>query len=236
MKKNNSKRIKQLHKEHKYNKQYTLLEAISIIKKTSTAKFDESFDVSLHLGIDSKKSDQNVRGSITLPHGLGRKISVAVFTGDILQIEEAKNAEADAIGLEDLANKIKKEKKIFDVIIATPESMKIVSTLGSFLGPRGIMPNPKLGTVTKNIYQAVKNAKCGLIQYKNDKNGILNCSIGKSKFSIKQIQENLYALIDSVRKNKPSKSKGIFLKKIIFSSTMGISIILDQDSLNSVKK
>ncbi|MCW5197392.1 50S ribosomal protein L1 [Buchnera aphidicola] len=204
--------------------------AILNLKKNSKRKFIESFDVAIMLGINAKKTDQNVRGSTTLPHGTGKKIQVAVFAHG-KQAENAKKAGAEYIGMEDLSQKIKKNKIKFDVTVATPESMKIVSLLGSILGPKGLMPSYKLGTITSNIFEIVQKIKNGQIRYKNDKNGIIHTSIGKTSFSEIQIKENLIHLINSLKKNKPSKSKGIYIKKIFLTTTMGRSIELEKNFL-----
>jgi len=212
------------------NKNYALGEALSIVKKAATAKFDESIDVSVNLGIDAKKSDQSVRGSVVLPAGTGKNVRVAVFTqGD--KVAAAKAAGADIVGLEDLAEQIKAGKIDFDVAIASPDAMRVVGTLGQILGPRGLMPNPKVGTVTPDVATAVKNAKAGQVQYRADKAGIVQCSIGRASFTPEQLSENMSALIEALNKSKPVSTKGIYLKKISVSSTMGPGVRVDVTSL-----
>ena len=212
------------------NKSYALTDALSIVKKAATAKFDESIDVSVNLGIDAKKSDQSVRGSVVLPAGTGKNVRVAVFTqGD--KVAAAKAAGADIVGLEDLAEQIKAGKIDFDVAIASPDAMRVVGTLGQILGPRGLMPNPKVGTVTPDVATAVRNAKAGQVQYRADKAGIVQCSIGRASFTPDQLSENMSALIDALNKSKPASTKGIYLKKISVSSTMGPGVRVDVTSL-----
>ncbi len=212
------------------NKSYALTDALSIVKKAATAKFDESIDVSVNLGIDAKKSDQSVRGSVVLPAGTGKNVRVAVFTqGD--KVAAAKAAGADIVGLEDLAEQIKAGKIDFDVAIASPDAMRVVGTLGQILGPRGLMPNPKVGTVTPDVATAVRNAKAGQVQYRADKAGIVQCSIGRASFTPDQLSENMSALIDALNKSKPTSTKGIYLKKISVSSTMGPGVRVDVTSL-----
>ena len=203
------------------DKNYPVNDAIELVKKTATAKFDESVDVAINLGIDAKKSDQSVRGSVVLPRGTGKSVRVAVFAQGA-NVEKATAAGADIVGFEDLAERIKGGFMDFDVVIATPDAMKIVGTLGQVLGPRGLMPNPKVGTVTPNVEQAVKNAKAGQVQYRADKAGIVQCTIGRASFAIDALTENLNALVAAVNKAKPASSKGIYLKKISLSSTMGV--------------
>lgn len=229
MNKLKSKRMKECYKDLDTNKIYQDIEAIKIIKEKSTVKFVESLDVSINLGIDAKKSDQNIRGSLVLPNGTGKSVKVAVFCeGD--EAKKAKDAGADAVGMEDLAEMAKKGDFDFDVVIATPSTMKIVSPLGQILGPKGLMPNPKVGTVSKDVEKAVKNAKSGQVQYRTDKSGIVHCSIGKVEFTEDKLAENLRALIIEVIKAKPSSAKGKYLKKISLSSSMGPSLIVDQAS------
>ena len=208
------------------DKFYVVTEAIDLVKKTAIAKFDESVDVAINLGIDAKKSDQAVRGSVVLPRGTGKSVRVAVFAQGA-NVEKAKAAGADIVGFEDLAERIKGGFMDFDVVIATPDAMKVVGTLGQVLGPRGLMPNPKVGTVTPNVEQAVKNAKAGQVQYRADKAGIVQCTIGRASFTAEALNENLVALIGAVNKAKPASSKGIYLKKVSLSSTMGIGVRLD---------
>ncbi|WP_367670448.1 50S ribosomal protein L1 [Sodalis-like secondary symbiont of Drepanosiphum platanoidis] len=226
-----NKRIKNIRKKINIEKEYDINEAIFLIKKTAKAKFIESIDVSINLGINTKKSDQNVRGSIILPKGTGRIIKIAVFTQG-LNIELAKKAGADFIGTNDLAEKIKNNKIIVNSIIASPDVMHIVSKLGKILGPRGLMPNPKFGTVTDNIQKAIKNAKSGQIYYKNDKNGIIHTIIGKSNFLNNDLKLNLECLILEIKKNKPTNIKGLYIKKITISTTMGVGIKININSLN----
>ena len=211
-------------------KTYAAQEALKLVKGSATAKFDESIDVSINLGIDAKKSDQSVRGSIVLPQGTGKSVRIAVFAqGD--RAAQAKDAGADIVGFEDLANAIKGGKLDFDVVIATPDAMRVVGQLGQILGPRGLMPNPKVGTVTQDVVGAIRNAKAGQIQYRADKAGIVQCTIGRASFSVDALSENLRALVDAVNKSKPSGAKGIFLRKISVSSTMGAGVRVDQASL-----
>ncbi len=205
------------------NKNYAVTEALELVKKTATAKFDESVDVAINLGIDAKKSDQAVRGSVVLPRGTGKSVRVAVFAQGA-NAEKAKAAGADIVGFEDLAEKIKGGFMDFDVVIATPDAMKVVGALGQVLGPRGLMPNPKVGTVTPNVEQGVKNAKAGQVQYRADKAGIVQCTIGRASFPIEALNENLNALVAAVNKAKPASSKGIYLRKVSVSSTMGVGV------------
>ncbi len=225
-----SKRTKSARAGLDHAKPYPLAEAIKLVKKNATAKFDESIDVAVNLGIDAKKSDQLVRGSIVLPKGTGKTVRVAVFA-QADKAREAKEAGADIVGFEDLAEQIKAGKFDFDVAIAAPDAMRVVGQLGQILGPRGLMPNPKVGTVTPNVAEAVKNAKAGQVQYRTDKAGIVQCTIGRASFAEDALAENLRALIDAINKAKPSGAKGIFLKKISVSSTMGPGIRVDQSSL-----
>lgn len=225
-----SKRYKALTGKVDRAKLYPVQEALKIIKENATAKFNESIDVSINLGIDAKKSDQAVRGSIVLPQGTGKSVRVAVFAqGD--KAQQAKDAGADIVGLDDLAAEIKGGKMDFDVVIATPDAMRVVGQLGQILGPRGLMPNPKVGTVAQDVVQAVKNAKAGQVQYRTDKAGIVQCTIGRASFTVEALSENLKALVDAVNRSKPPTSKGIFLKKLSLSSTMGAGVRIDQSSL-----
>ena len=212
------------------NRRYSLEEAISLLKKASNAKFNETIDISVNLGIDAKKSEQNVRGSMVLPNGTGKKLKVIVFAQNE-QVDAAKNAGADQVGLEDLAEKIKSGFREFDVVIATPDTMRIVGQLGQILGPKGMMPNPKDGTVTKNVEDAVNKAKTGQIRFRNDKGGVVHCSIGKIDFSEESIKENLESLLDEIIKSKPSSAKGAFIKKVTVSSTMGPGITIDHSTI-----
>ncbi|MEK7262638.1 MAG: 50S ribosomal protein L1 [Pseudomonadota bacterium] len=211
-------------------KTYPLDEALVILKNTASAKFDESVDVAVNLGIDSKKSDQNVRGTAVMPRGTGKKVRVAVFA-EGAQAEAAKKAGADIIGFQDLADRIKAGQIDFDLCVATPEAMKIVGQLGQILGPRGLMPNPKVGTVTPNVAKAVESAKAGQVQYRTDKAGIVHCAIGKASFEAEALKENLMSLLTALNKSRPASSKGAFLKKITISTTMGPGIRLDTSGL-----
>ena len=222
----NTKRMKECYKDLDTSKVYHDLEAIKILKEKSSVKFVESLDVSINLGIDAKKSDQNIRGSLVLPNGTGKTVKVAVFCeGEDAQ--KATAAGADIVGMEDLAEMVKKGDFDYDIIIATPDTMKIVSPLGQILGPKGLMPNPKVGTVSKDVEKAVKNAKSGQVQYRTDKAGIVHCAIGKVEFTEEKLAENLRALLAEVVKAKPSSSKGKYLKKISLSSSMGPSLMVD---------
>ena len=214
------------------NKPYPVLDALKLMKQAATAKFDESVDVAVNLGIDAKKSDQTVRGSVVLPAGTGKTVRVAVFAqGD--KATAAKAAGADIVGMEDLAEQIKAGKIDFDVVIASPDTMRIVGQLGQILGPRGLMPNPKVGTVTPDVAGAVKNAKAGQVQYRADKAGIVQCTIGLASFAPEALCENLKALVEALNKAKPPTSKGIYLQKLSVSSTMGPGIRVDIASVNS---
>ncbi|MAR81437.1 MAG: 50S ribosomal protein L1 [Gammaproteobacteria bacterium] len=222
-----SKRIKGFLESIDQSKAYNMQEAFKIIKENSKVKFNESVDVSINLGIDAKKSDQNVRGSLVLPNGTGKSVKVAVFCeGD--EAKAAKENGADVIGMEDLAENIKKGEINFDILIATPDTMKMVGPLGQILGPKGLMPNPKTGTVSKDVAKAVKNAKSGQVQYRTDKAGIIHCSIGKVDFSEQMLEENLSSLIAELNRVKPASAKGKYLQKISVSSSMGLSLNLDQ--------
>jgi large subunit ribosomal protein L1 len=213
-------------------KTYPVLDAVGMVKKGATAKFDESIDVAVNLGIDAKKSDQVVRGSVVLPAGTGKSVRVAVFAqGD--KAEAARAAGADIVGLDDLAEQIKGGKLDFDVVIASPDTMRVVGALGQILGPRGLMPNPKVGTVTPDVAGAVKNAKAGQVQYRADKGGIVQCTIGRASFQPEALQQNLLALIDALNKAKPAASKGVYLKKVSVSSTMGPGVKIDVASLST---
>ncbi len=211
-------------------KQYAISEAIKIIKDCSKEKFIPSVDIALNLGIDARKSDQNIRGATVLPHGTGKTIRVAVFAQGA-NADAANEAGANIIGFEDLADTIKKGTIDFDVLIATPDAMRHVGQLGQILGPKGLMPNPKVGTVTKDVAQAVKNAKGGQARYRNDKNGIIHCSVGKANFDETKIKENIEALMIDLKKAKPANAKGTFFKKLSISTTMGPGILVDISSL-----
>ena len=227
-----SKRYNALRARINRDKTYPVQEALKFVKEGATAKFNESVDVSINLGIDASKSDQTVRGSIVLPQGTGKSVRVAVFAqGD--RAQQAKAAGADIVGFEDLANEIKGGKIDFDVVIATPDAMRVVGQLGQVLGPRGLMPNPKVGTVTQDVVAAIKNARAGQIQYRADKAGIVQCTIGRATFSVEALVENLKALVEAVNKSRPTGVKGIFLKKVSVSSTMGVGVRVDQASLQN---
>jgi len=212
-------------------KLYAIDEALGLLQELSTAKFNESVDVSINLGVDPRKSDQVVRSSTVLPHGTGKTVRVAVFTQGP-NADAAKQAGADVVGMEDLAEEVKKGNMNFDVVIASPDAMRVVGTLGQILGPRGLMPNPKVGTVSQDVAAAVKNAKAGQVRYRTDKAGIIHCIIGKADFEISALQENLNALLADLHKAKPSSAKGVYLKKISVSTTMGPGLQIDQASLN----
>src|ERR1044071_143731 len=225
-----SKRRKAFAKKVDHAKAYAALDAMKLVKETATAKFDEAVDVAVTLGIDAKKGDQTVRGSVVLPSGTGKAVRVAVFApGD--KAAAAKAAGAEIVGMEDLAEQVKGGKMDFDVVIAAPEAMRVVGQLGQILGPRGLMPNPKVGTVTPDVATAGQNAKAGPGNYRVDKGGVVHCIIGKSKFEANQLKDNLLALINDLNKAKPATSKGIYLKKITLSSTMGPGVVIDQASL-----
>ncbi len=225
-----SKRVKNITGLVDRARSYALPEALDLVKKTATAKFDESVDVAVNLGIDAKKSDQVVRGSVVLPRGTGKKVRVAVFTQGA-NAEAAKAAGADVVGFDDLAEKIKGGFMDFDVVIASPDAMKVVGPLGQVLGPRGLMPNPKVGTVTPNVAEAVKNAKAGQVQYRADKAGIVQCTIGRASFPVEALAENFEALLGAINKSKPASTKGVYLKKVSVSSTMGVGIRVDHSTL-----
>jgi large subunit ribosomal protein L1 len=207
-------------------------QALAMVKELASAKFDESVDLSVNLGIDAKKSDQNVRGSTVLPNGSGKTVRVAVFTQGA-NADAARNAGADIVGLEDLAQKVKAGEINFDVCIASPDAMRVVGQLGQILGPRGLMPNPKVGTVTTDVAAAVRNAKGGQVRFRTDKAGIVHCSIGKVSFEVRALKENMAALLADLNKAKPAASKGVFLKKVSVSSTMGPGIVIDRASLEA---
>ncbi|MGB1201601.1 MAG: 50S ribosomal protein L1 [Cognaticolwellia aestuarii] len=225
-----SKRARLIREKVDVLKDYEINEAIALLKELATAKFRESVDVAINLGIDARKSDQNVRGATVLPNGTGRDVRVAVFTqGE--NAEKAKAAGADIVGMEDLAEQVKAGQMDFDVVVATPDAMRVVGQLGQILGPRGLMPNPKVGTVTPDVVGAVNNAKAGQIRYRNDKNGIIHTTIGKVDFEDAKLQENLEALLEALKKAKPANAKGQFIKKISVSTTMGAGVTVDQGSL-----
>jgi len=210
---------------------YSISDALGLIKECATAKFDESVDVSINLGIDTKKSDQNVRGAVVLPNGTGKVVRVAVFTqGD--NVQKATDAGADIVGMDDLMKTMQDGDLNYDVVIASPDAMGVVGRLGQVLGPRGLMPNPKVGTVTPDVATAVKNAKAGQVRYRADKAGIVHAGIGKASFDAKSLEENIVALIDALKKGKPSSAKGIYFKKISVSSTMGPGLVIDATSVD----
>ena len=211
-------------------KQYPIDDALKLIKEFATAKFPEAVDVAVNLGIDASKSDQQVRGSTVLPHGIGKSVRVAVFTGGKNQ-DAARAAGADVVGLEDLAEKVKAGQFDFDVVIASPDAMRVVGQLGQILGPRGLMPNPKVGTVSPDVAGAVRNAKAGQVRYRVDKAGIVHCTIGKANFEPQALKENLLALMADLQKHKPAAAKGIYLKRVTLSSTMGPGVTVDHSTL-----
>jgi large subunit ribosomal protein L1 len=222
-----SKRYKGLKKNVEHMKLYPVQDALKLVKENATARFNESVDVSLNLGVDAKKSDQAVRGSLVLPQGTGKSVRVAVFAqGD--RAQQARDAGADIVGFDDLATEIKGGKMDFDVVIATPDAMRVVGQLGQILGPRGLMPNPKVGTVTQDVTMAVRNAKAGQVQYRTDKAGIVQCTIGRASFTVEALEENFRALVDAVNKARPAAAKGVYLKKVSVSSTMGVGVRVDQ--------
>jgi len=222
-----TKRAKAINEKIDKEKVYALEDALALLKEVSTVKFNESVDISVNLGVDPKKSDQVVRGATVLPNGSGKEVRVAVFTdGD--NAKAATEAGADIVGMDDLAAEVKKGNMDFDVVIASPDAMRVVGQLGQILGPRGLMPNPKVGTVTPNVAEAVKNAKSGQVRYRVDKAGIIHCSVGVVKFDVPQLKENIDSLIADLIKAKPTAAKGVFLKKVSVSTTMGPGLIVDQ--------
>jgi len=225
-----SKRYKALVAKVDRNKRYAINEALDLAKETANAKFDESIDIAINLGIDARKSDQLVRGALVLPKGTGKSVRVAVFAQGV-KAEEAKAAGADVVGFEDLAESIKAGNMDFDVVIASPDAMRIVGQLGQILGPRGLMPNPKVGTVSVDVAGAVRNAKAGQVQYRTDKNGVVQCTIGRASFAPEALRENLLALVDALTKARPAAAKGVYLRKVSVSSTMGVGILIEQASL-----
>ncbi|GAB6068833.1 50S ribosomal protein L1 [Methylothermus subterraneus] len=226
-----SKRMQLIRSKVDPTKAYGVDEALRLLKELSSVKFIESVDVSVNLGVDPRKSDQVVRGSTVLPHGIGKSVRVAVFAqGEAASA--AKEAGADVVGMEDLAEAIKQGHIDFDVVIATPDAMRVVGQLGPILGPRGLMPNPKVGTVTTDVAAAVRNAKAGQVRYRTDKAGIIHCTIGKVNFDVQSLRENLEALLADLKKAKPASSKGVYMKKITLSTTMGPGLTIDQSTLN----
>jgi len=225
-----SKRVQALRAKVDRNRTYPLTEALALVKECAVAKFDESIDLAVNLGVDAKKSDQVVRGSVVLPAGTGKSVRVAVFAqGE--KAEQVKAAGAEIVGMEDLAEQIKGGNLNFDIVIASPDTMRVVGTLGQILGPRGLMPNPKVGTVTPDVATAVKNAKAGQVQFRVDKAGIIHATIGRASFEPAALRSNLDALLDALTKAKPATSKGVYLRKIAVSSTMGVGVRVDQSSL-----
>ncbi|WP_283709582.1 50S ribosomal protein L1 [Pseudoalteromonas prydzensis] len=227
-----TKRMRTIREKVEATKDYEINEAVALLKELATAKFVESVDVAVNLGIDARKSDQNVRGATVLPNGTGRDVRVAVFTQGA-NAEAAKEAGAELVGMEDLAELVKKGEMNFDVVVASPDAMRVVGQLGQILGPRGLMPNPKTGTVTPNVAEAVKNAKAGQVRYRNDKNGIIHTTIGKVDFTAEQLQQNLESLIVALKKAKPSQAKGVYVKKVTISTTMGAGVAVDQSTLTT---
>jgi large subunit ribosomal protein L1 len=226
-----SKRVRAVREQVERQKVYPVDEAVNLLTSTSKVKFKESIDVSINLGVDPKKSDLMMRGATVLPHGTGKNVRVAVFAqGD--KAEEAKAAGADVVGFEDLAESVKAGSLDFDVVIASPDAMRVVGQLGRVLGPRGLMPNPKTGTVTADVAEAVNNAKAGQVRYRTDKNGIIHGGVGKVGFEPQAIKENVEALLTDLKKGKPASAKGTFIKKVVLSTTMGTGILIDQSSLD----
>jgi large subunit ribosomal protein L1 len=226
-----TKRARLIREKVDATREYGIEEAVSLLQELATAKFKESVDVAVNLGIDPRKSDQNVRGATVLPNGTGKDVRVAVFTQGA-NADAAKEAGADIVGMEDLAEQVKAGEMNFDVVVASPDAMRVVGQLGQILGPRGLMPNPKVGTVTPDVATAVKNAKAGQVRYRNDKNGIIHASIGKAEFSAADIKSNLEALLGAIKKAKPASAKGTYIKKVSLSTTMGAGVAIDQGSLS----
>jgi len=225
-----TKRAKAIRAKVDPQKLYPVADALNLVKECAVAKFDESIDVAVQLGVDAKKSDQVVRGSVVLPSGTGKSVRVAVFTQGA-KADEARAAGADVVGMEDLAEKVKAGQLDFDIVVASPDAMRVVGGLGQILGPRGLMPNPKVGTVTPDVATAVKNAKAGQVQYRTDKAGIIHATIGRASFQPEALRANLTALIEALNRAKPSSSKGIYLRKVAVSSTMGIGVKVDTASV-----
>ena len=227
-----SKKAKLVREKVDKTRQYSIAEAVALLKELSTVKFNESVDISVNLGVDSRKSDQNVRGATVLPNGTGKTVRVAVFAQGP-NADAAKEAGADIVGMDDLADLVKKGEMNFDVVIASPDAMRVVGQLGQILGPRGLMPNPKVGTVAPDVAAAVKNAKSGQVRYRTDKAGIIHCSIGQVNFELQALQQNLEALIADLVKAKPSSAKGVYLNKLTLSTTMGPGLWLDQSTVST---
>lgn len=225
-----SKRLRAIGEKVEPGRQYSLEEAVRLLKECATAKFNESVEVAVNLGVDARKSDQAVRGAANLPHGTGSDVRVAVFSSGE-NADKAKAAGADLVGMEDLAERIKGGEMNFDVVVASPDAMRVVGQLGQILGPRGLMPNPKTGTVTQDVETAVKNAKAGQVQYRTDKNGIIHGGIGKIDFEPKAIRENLEAVLTDLKKARPAAAKGLYMKKVTLSTTMGPGLAIDQSTL-----
>ena len=213
-------------------KLYPLADALSLVKQCATARFDESIDVAVNLGVDPKKSDQVVRGSVVLPAGTGKSVRVAVFTQGA-KADEARAAGADIVGMEDLAEQVKAGQINFDIVIATPDAMRVVGSLGQSLGPRGLMPNPKVGTVTPDVTTAVRNARAGQVQYRTDKGGIIHATIGRASFGVEQLETNIRALVEALNRARPASAKGIYLRKVAVSSTMGVGVRVDASSFSA---
>ena len=225
-----SKRYKEIVQKIDRSQLYSLVDALALVKETAVAKFDESVDIAINLGIDVRKSDQVVRGSVVLPSGTGKSVRVAVFAqGD--KAKEALDAGADIVGFEDLAERVKAGEINFDLAIASPDAMRVVGQLGQILGPRGLMPNPKVGTVTVDVINAIRNAKAGQVQFRADKAGIVHCTVGRASFDVEALRANIMALVDALNKSKPTTSKGVYLRKMAISSTMGVGVRVDHTAI-----
>jgi large subunit ribosomal protein L1 len=227
-----SKRQKAIRGQVDRQKLYPLADALTLVKQCATARFDESIDVAVNLGVDAKKSDQVVRGSVVLPAGTGKTVRVAVFTQGA-KADEARAAGADIVGMEDLAEQVKAGQINFDIVIATPDAMRVVGSLGQILGPRGLMPNPKVGTVTPDVATAVRNARAGQVQYRTDKGGIVHATIGRASFGVDSLETNLRALVDALNRARPANAKGIYLRKVAVSSTMGVGVRVEPSSFSA---
>ena len=225
-----SKRVKAIQAKYDLTKPFALVDAFEAVKACANAKFDESVDIAVQLGIDPRKSDQAIRGAVVMPEGTGKSVRVAVFTQGA-KVEEAKAAGADIVGFDDLAAEVKAGRMDFDVVIASPDAMRVVGQLGQILGPRGLMPNPKVGTVTPNVAQAVKNAKAGQVQFRADKAGIIHAPVGRASFATERLVANTKALVEQLIKLKPASQKGIYIRKVAVSSTMGIAVRVDVSSI-----